>query len=176
MDIIQDFVEQVLDTKIVKIISDSCIKNSPESFQGERINGIKEFKIIKENNEKINIGIKIIDGQYIQEKILIYGTLIHANQSKKDEICKTVTINILDLDYFSTQDYHKKLVFDKEEMIFHILELPKFKKEKIESDKDAWMAYLKCDRENLVEEAKQKNKKIGKLEKILKEYWLNEKL
>ena len=117
IDIIKDFVEKILETKIKKIIFVPDI----EYLLKGKMYGIKEFQAIDENNKKINIGIKIIDGQYIQEKILIYGALIHANLNNKYinvTSAPTITINIVDMEYFSTQEYHKKIIFEEEKIIF----------------------------------------------------------
>lgn len=180
LDIIQDFVENILEIKISKIELDQYLNKEIKGIYSEKINGIAQMQIVTEDKEEINVGIQIIDGKYIQEKILIYGAVIHASQNKdciKGNQTKTVTINIIDLEYFTTNDdYHKKIVFAEDGMIFHILELPKFKKSKIETKKDAWMAYIKSDNKELVEVAKKKSEKINKLDRELDNYWKNEEL
>ena len=113
----------------------------------------------------------------MQEKILIYGALIHANQNDnfiENKCKKTITINIIDLDYFLTDDYHKKIIFAEEGMIFHVLELPKFKKSEIQTEEEAWVIYFKETDNKLIEKAK-KYEKIDKLDKLLTDYWMAEK-
>lgn len=171
-NILKDLIETILNIKISQII---LRKN-------ENNEGIVETRVILENKEEINIGIQSINGGYIQSKIFLYATKIHSKQTEYKEysnLVKTVTINILDTGYFSTNSFHKIINFNNENKIsenieFHILELPKFKKTNLQSNKDYWIAYLKGDNQNLSQIAKSKNQEIKQLDNHLKEFWESE--
>lgn len=171
-NILKDLIETILNIQISQII---LRKN-------ENNEGIVETRVILKNNEEMNIGVQSINGGYIQSKIFLYATKIHSNQTEYKEysnLVKTVTINILDTEYFSTNSFHKIINFNNEKNIsedieFHILELPKFKKTNLQSKEDFWMAYLKGHNKNLSQIAKSKNKQIKDLDKCLKEFWESE--
>lgn len=172
INILKNLIEAILNIKISQII---LRKN-------ENNKGIVETRVILENKEEINIGIQSIDGGYIQSKIFLYATQIHEKQTEYTEhsnLAKTVTINILNTEYFSTDSFHKIISFNSESKIvedleFHILELPKFKKTNLQNEEDFWMAYLKGDDKNLIQIAKSKNEKIKDLDDSLKEFWESE--
>ncbi len=177
--ILKDLIEKILDLKIIEILQKNLIEENKKGFKVSEINEIANLRVLTESKKKVNIGIQIIDGQYIQEKILIYGALIsgmqdHQNNSK--ESIETRTINIIDTSFFSTSEYLKKIEYLPEKLIFYILELPKFKKIKIESKKDAWISYIKSDNINMIEEAKRKFAIINDFDNILDRYWKNEEL
>ena len=61
--------------------------------------GIVEVRIQTED-EELNVGIQIIDGNYVQNKMFLYYARVHTNQityNDNRKIAKTVTINILDV-------------------------------------------------------------------------------
>ena len=70
--------------------------------------------------------------------MFLYYARVHTNQityNDNRKIAKTVTINILDFNYFSSYNYHRKIsiktnIIDDnilETMEMHVIELPKFK-------------------------------------------------
>ena len=172
INILKDLIEAILNIKISQII---LRKN-------ENNQGIVEARVILKNKEEINIGIQYINGGYIQSKIFLYATKIHSKQTEYKQysnLVKTVTINILDTEYFYTSSFHKIINFNNENKIledieFHILELPKFKKINLQTKQDFWMAYLKEDSKNLSQIAKSKNNEIKQLDNYLKEFWESE--
>ncbi len=184
LDILQDIIEKILKIKISKIFLREYLGERVKYLPKEEKYGIADVRIITEDGQKLNVGLQIIDGDYVQEKILTYASLIHINQfeyEQNNDYAKTITINILDFKYFSTQDVHKVMNFldrkfkfyPSEEIEFHILELPKFNKSAIETFEDAWIAYFGGD-EELAEEAAQKCNKINKLDNLLKKFWKEE--
>lgn len=187
IDISKKIIEDILDTKIKEIIIRKNLEERVIYLTAENHYGIANYRIVTEDNEELNVGIQIIDGLYVQEKMLIYASFIHANQEEYEEhnsFTKTITINILDGKFFPTKQYHnvitllehnKKYDIDKG-MIFHLLELPKFKELEIERDEEAWIAYIKSDNDELVRKAKEKCTEIRKLDELLKDYWKMEKL
>lgn len=189
LDIIQDFIETFLDIKIEEIILNPYLKNKERYLPSEEKFGIADVRVKLTNSEEINVGMQWIDGYYIQNKMLLYYAQIHSNQLEYDsnrEHTRTITINLLDCEYFKSSNYHQIKYINsnpdengnKEKLEFHILEIPKFNKKIITniSKKDAWMIYLKGDRQDLVNYVIRKYNKINKLDKLLKQYWENEKM
>jgi len=183
LDIIKDFIEAVLNVRIIKIALRKYPENKYKFLPSEDNFGIANVIIRKDDLSTLNIGIQILDGNYIQNKILLYYAQIHTNQleEEKKEITTTVTINILHFNYFNNIKYHQILKIkeknEENEIEIHILELPKFSnKNIIENKKDAWIAYLQGGNEVLVNYAIDKFIKIQKLDRLLDEYWKNEKM
>lgn len=189
LDIIQDFIETFLDIKIEKIILNPYLKNKEKYLPSEEKFGIADVRAKLTNAEEINIGIQCIDGYYIQNKMLLYYAQIHSNQLEYDsnrKSTRTVTINLLDFEYFKSANYHQIKYINsnpdengnKERLEFHIIEIPKFNKKLITNinKKEAWMIYLQGDRKDLVNYVLKRYNKINKLDRLLKEYWENEKM
>ncbi len=190
LDILQDFIETFLNIEIQEIKLNPYLKNKEKYLPPEEKFGIADVRIKLKNEEELNVGIQWIDGYYAQNKILLYYAQIHANQLEHDKnrnFVKTITINILDFEYFKSPNYHQKKQIEtnedenqkKEKLEFHILELPKFNEDIITNHinkKEAWMIYLKGDRVDLTNKVIKKYNAIGKLDSLLKEYWENEKM
>lgn len=182
LDILKNFIESFLKIEIRKInINKSPIINGKVSKQY----GIVDTRIETKNNEQLNVGIQIIDGDYVQNKMFFYYAKIHSNQvmfNDNRKIVKTITINILDMKFFSSIKYHKvikietneKSIFETIEM--HLIELPKFNNysEKF-LDEELWTGYFKGT-QKLIDKAKIKNIQINKLDNLLEKYWREEKI
>jgi len=158
-------------------------ENRSKYLPSEENFGIVNVNIEREDNINLNVGIQIIDGNYIQNKILLYFAQIHTNQleEEKDKIAKTVTINILHFNYLKKDKYHQiiriKEKNDENEIELHTIELQKFNnKNIIQNKEDAWIAYLQGGNEILINYAIEKFIKIQKLDNLLDEYWKNEKM
>lgn len=187
LDILKDFIESILNFKIVSIRLNPYLENKAKFLPAEENFGIADVRIKTESNEEFNIGIQFIDGMYVQNKLFLYYAQIHANQLEykaNKKIVRTITINILDFKYFSSKGYHKRIfIKDKtgtsENAIeLHILELPKFKvlsKDKL-TNKELWMLYLKRKDSKEIKEIIRKSTKIQKLDKLLDNYWKEEKM
>lgn len=189
LDIIQDFIETFLRIKIKEITLNPYLKSKEKYLPSEEKFGIADVRVKLINSKEMNIGIQWIDGYYIQNKMLLYYAQIHSNQLEHNanrENVRTVTINLLDCEYFKSSNYHQIKYINsnpdengnKERLEFHILELPKFNKNIIATinKEDAWMIYLRGERKDLVDYVTRKYDKINKLDKLLKEYWENEKM
>ena len=87
--------------------------------------------------------------------MFLYYARVHTNQityNDNRKIAKTVTINILDFNYFSSYNYHRKIsiktnIIDDnilETMEMHVIELPKFKMLNLSNIKkeEAWIGYF----------------------------------
>lgn len=184
--ILKNFIESFLNIYISEIeINKSPIIDNKKS----KDYGIVDVRVKTIEDEELNVGIQIIDGDYIQNKMFLYYAKIHSNQvlyNDNRKIVKTITINILDTSYLSTKQYHKvmriktNIINDSilETMELHLIELPKFYeiiKDK-HLNKQLWICYLKGEDEELIELAKKENSQISKLDKQLEKYWKKEKV
>ena len=118
--------------------------------------------------------IENVMSKVAQEKILIYGALMYTDEEDFDSSKNIITINILHTQFFKTEDYHKIITFNEKGLIFHVIELPKFNKTKIKTEKDAWIAYLSTNDVEIHKISKEKNEKIDKLDKEIDNYWKDE--
>lgn len=184
IDILKEFIEIILDIKIKEAQINPYLEKRKNNLPAEENFGIADLRIKTNENEELNIGIQIIDGEHILTKMFLYYAQIYSNQLEYDdnrEIAKTITINILDFIFTKETKYHSRMVLKEKEiedtvkdyLEMHILELPKFamKIRKEMNLKEAWMNYLRGDN---IEEAIKKSKKIEKLDDILKKYWREE--
>ena len=187
LDIIKDFIESILNLKIVNIRLNPYLKSKAKFLPAEENFGIADVRIKTCSNLEFNVGIQFIDGMYVKNKLLLYYAQIHANQLEHKEnkkTARTITINILDFKYFNSKSYHKRLIINNNKINLenvielHILELPKFKilsKEKL-NNKQLWMLYLNEKDEKKIKEIIKKSAKIKKLDKLLNNYWRDEKI
>lgn len=185
LDILQDFIQVFLNISIKEIKLNPYLKIKSKYLPEEENFGIADVRVKLENNEELNIGIQVIDGYYVQNKMLIYYAQIHSNQLEYEnrKIAKTITINILDFPYFNTIEYHKKISiktmdYENDNIELYVLELPKFHISEIDSigKKESWMIYL-CGNEGiLLNNIKKKYKEINKLDNLLEKYWKKEKM
>ena len=104
LDIVQDFIEGILKIKIEEIYLKP--KLEIEEIVDETL-GIVNVRIVTAEKETINVGIQIIDGYYIQHKLILYYAQLHSNQVIYEDMVRTITINIIDDEYFETQNYCK---------------------------------------------------------------------
>ena len=184
IDIIKDFIETFLKIKIKNIrINETPVIDGVVSKEY----GIVDVRILTLDDREINVGIQIIDGDYIKSKMFLYYAKIHSNQifyGDKRKIARTITINILDTQYFKTEYYHKVISVKKgiangniiEKIEMHLLELPKYTKNEYMdiTKEDTWMMYLKGVSKKEINIAKIENIHIKKLDELIKEYWKNE--
>lgn len=188
LEILKDFIESILDLSIKEIQLNPYLIEKNKYLPKEENFGIADVRIKTKENEEINIGIQFIDGIYIQTKMLMYYAQIHLNQleyGNKREFAKTITINILDFKYFSSQEY-KKIIRIKsneidiklEELEIVVIELPKFniKNEENITKKEEWISYLKGCNNKTLEKIKNNNNNIKILDELAEKYWIEEKM
>ena len=188
LDILKDFIETILKVKIKNITLNNPKENKYYSSTTYYSMGIVEVRIQTED-EELNVGIQIIDGNYVQNKMFLYYARVHTNQityNHNRKIAKTVTINILDFNYFSSYNYHRKIsiktnIIDDnilETMEMHVIELPKFKMLNLSNIKkeEAWIGYFQGQNLKLIQLSKEKFSKISKLDELLEKYWKEEKI
>ena len=188
LDILKDFIETILKVKIKNITLNNPKENKYYSSTTYYSMGIVEVRIQTED-EELNVGIQIIDGNYVQNKMFLYYARVHTKQityNDNRKIAKTVTINILDFNYFSSYNYHRKIsiktnIIDDnilETMEMHVIELPKFKMLNLSNIKkeEAWIGYFQGQNLKLIQLSKEKFSKISKLDELLEKYWKEEKI
>lgn len=190
LDILQDFIEAFLHIKIEKISLNPYLKRKENQLPAEENFGIADLRIETNKKEEKNVGIQFVDGYHVQNKILLYYAQIHSNQLEYDvtrKIVPTVTINLLDFNYFDTKKYHHKILLSSneddvngktEEMEFHILELPKFLElhPVVSNKEEAWMKFLCGERRDELKLIFSGFSKIKKLDQLLEKYWEEEKM
>lgn len=187
LDIIQDFIESFLDIEIEEIILNPYLKSKEKYLPSEEKFGIIDVRIKTKDMEELNVGIQFIDGYFIENKMLLYYLQIHSNQLEYNDnrkFTKTVTINLLDFDFFKSNDYHQKIYINtepdnegmRERLEFHIIELPKFNRKNIINinRENAWMIYLCGNNRSLMNYIAKSNGKIKKLNNLLNKYWQEE--
>lgn len=184
VDILKDFIEAMLNIKIEEIELNRYLNKKEKYLPKEENFGIADVRVKTKDDEEINVGIQFIDGIYIQTKMLMYYAQIHLNQLEYDskrEFARTITINLLDYKYFSTKGYEQMIKIKTnegdiqlEEVEMYVLELPKYicKNPNNKTRKDEWIEYLKG---NITTE-KIENKNIKKLDELVENYWLEEKM
>lgn len=186
VDILKDLIQSIVKIKIKKIIIND---NTLQIYKTNKEYGIVDVRATTEENEEVNIGIQIIDGDYIQNKMFLYYAKIHSNQvlyGDNRKVARTITINILDMSYFNSIQYHRiikirtNILNDNilETMELHVLELPKYTIDLTEriTTKDAWMLYLKGKDAYTIKQAKIRNEKVNKLDDLINDYWKKEKI
>ena len=186
LGVLKDFIESILETKIDEIELNPYLTQREKYLPREENFGIADVRIKTEDNQEMNVGIQFIDWIYVETKMLLYYAQIHLNQDEYDEkreLCKTVTINILDFKHLNTNKYdnviriqsnEQEITLDELEM--HLIELPKIRVENMNdlSAKEEWLLYLKEDNKKVL--SRIKNENIHYLDSLLNKYWLEEKM
>ena len=185
IDIIKDFIEAILEIDIEKIKLNEYLRKKEKYLPSEENFGVLDCRIQTKEGENFNIGIQYVDGIYIQTKMLLYYSQIHLNQLDYDdnrEFARTITINLLDFNYFETQNYEKKISIEtnekkmkSKEIELYVIELPKVKysNDKMNRKKE-WIIYLEGSNIEKIEKIKEENKYICELDKQLEKYCENE--
>lgn len=186
VDILKDFIEAILHIKIEKIHLNPYLKNKEKYLPKEENFGVADVRIVTKEKEILNVGIQFIDGFYVQNKLLLYYAQIHTNQLEQREnegIAKTITINILDFEYFNSKEARKKIKINektdkdgvKETIELHVIELPKWSVSltKPITKEEAWIVYLAGVERDIIFE---KFEKIKKLDDLLMKFWSEEKI
>lgn len=187
LDIIKDFIESILNIKIISIKLNSYLKNKEKCLPAEENFGIADVRIKTHSGEEYNIGIQFIDGIYVQNKMFLYYAQIHSNQLEYEEnkkVVKTITINILDYEYFNNLPYHQRILIQdrkksKEgEIELHIIELPKFEVKDLNNltYKEEWLLYFKEKNSKNIKSIINRSLYIKKLDILLDEYWKRERM
>ena len=183
IDILKEIIESILDIKIKEAKINPYLEKLKNKLPSKENFGIADLRVRTIDNQELNIGIQILDGEHIATKILLYFTQLHIGQVEYDdnrEITKTTTINILDFKFLNNNKYHTKMTIREdsvntieEYLELHILELPKYKENNIQemTVKEAWINYFKGEN---IKESMQVSDKIEKIDRLLNKYWYEE--
>lgn len=184
INILKDFIESILDIEIEKIELNRYLKEKQKYLPKEENFGIADVRITTKENEKMNVGIQFIDGIYVQTKMLMYYSQIHLNQLEYDnkrKFEKTITINLLDFEYFKNNKCEQIIKIKTneddiklEELELYVIELPKYicKNSENMTPKDEWLSYLKNEKSI----SKIENLNIKLLDELVEKYWIEEKM
>lgn len=165
LDILKDFIETILKVKIKNITLNNPKENKYYSSTTYYSMGIVEVRIQTED-EELNVGIQIIDGNYVQNKMFLYYARVHTNQITYNDNRKiSIKTNIIDDNILETME-------------MHVIELPKFKMLNLSNIKkeEAWIGYFQGQNLKLIQLSKEKFSKISKLDELLEKYWKEEKI
>ena len=116
------------------------------------------------NGEQINIEVQLTDQYNMEKRTLFYWGKLFLEGIKQGEdytnLKKVITINLLDFNYLETKDYHSSFHLwedvEKDYLLsdiveIHFIELPKFRKSKLENIKEGnkelnrWLSFLQQD-------------------------------
>ena len=174
LSILKNFIEAILNIKIEEIELNPYLTKKEKYLPSEEKFGIADVRIKTNENEEMNVGIQFIDGIYVQTKMLLYYSQIHLNQQEYDdnrEFAKTITINLLDFNYFASKEYEKTIRIKTnqgdiqlEEIEMKAIELPKFRKANPDMNEkiNQWLAFIDDDNKELVNMAESKNETLKK--------------
>jgi len=173
--ILKDFLTSIIEEPIKEIEVEKDSKLEKEELNDKV--GILDIKAKLDNGTQINIEMQVVNQQNMEKRTLFYWGKLYTGSIHEGEpfygLKKTITINLLDFNYFDTKEYHTKwhIVEDTEKdkvltdvLEIHFIELKKFIKEekKPENKKEEWLYFLDYSKGGMVEMVKNKNKVIEK--------------
>lgn len=177
---LKEFLSSLLkmDIQEIKIEHD---KRLDQNLKSEKY-GVLDVKATLNGNVEVNIEIQINDYKNIVKRVEYYASKMLAFQLKPKEDYKklkpVIIVAILDFEHFKFKEYITKgvIVSDKhrDEIIdniltFYYIELPKFRKSKIDTeDKVAqWLSFIDGEDEKRIGEVMRKNDNIKKADEEL---------
>ncbi len=177
---LKEFLSSLLkmDIREIRIEHD---KRLDQNLKSEKY-GVLDVKATLNGNVEVNIEIQINDYKNIVKRVEYYASKMLAFQLKPKEDYKklkpVIIVAILDFEHFKFKEYITKgvIVSDKhrDEIIdniltFYYIELPKFRKSKIDTeDKVAqWLSFIDGEDEKRIGEVMRKNDNIKKADEEL---------
>lgn len=154
--------------------------------------GILDVRAKTEDGTQINIEVQLTDQRNMDKRTLFYWGRLFNEGIKKGEdyrnLCKVITINILDFEYLPLEKFHSKFHLwedeEKEYMLtdlveIHFIEVAKFnelKEKNLKEDKlQRWLTFFNKDiSEETLKELMDMDKDIKKVEERL-EYLSSDK-
>lgn len=174
IDILKDFLESVLDKKIEKIeISKDVILE--KAYLLEKSGTVDLRANI--DNEIVIIEMQVVNQYNIEKRSTFYGSRVYNSMYLKgrdyDKLVKVIAINILDFSFIKNDRYHNQTVTvlrdDKNyeinnEVVYHYIELPKFRKNnlKLATRLEAWLALIDGKNKEMEKIAMEKNEYVKK--------------
>ena len=174
-EILKDFLSSIIEEPIKEIEVEKDMKLEKEDLNDKV--GILDIKAKLDNGTQINIEMQVVNQQNMEKRTLFYWGKLYTGSIHEGEpfygLKKTITINLLDFNYFDTKEYHTKwhIVEDTEKdkaltdvLEIHFIELKKFIKaeKQPENKKEEWLYFLDYSKGGMVEMVKKKNKVIEK--------------
>ena len=173
--ILKDFLSSIIEEPIKEIEVEKDAKLEKEELNDKV--GILDIKVKLDNGTQVNVEMQVVNQQNMEKRTLFYWGKLYTGSIHEGEpfygLKKTITINLLDFNYFDTKEYHTKwhIVEDTEKdkvltdvLEIHFIELKKFikKEKKPENKKEEWLYFLDYSKRGMVEMLAKKNKVIEK--------------
>lgn len=168
-DMLHEFLADILDIPS-ESIQDIIITNQelpPETMDGKFSRLDLNLKV---DDKLINVEIQVKDQSDYRDRALFYWAKLYASELKSGEtygqLKKTITVNIINFNMFSRNDYHTEIVTAikgtdqvfSDKFSMHFFELKKVgKKVNPNNRRELWMHFLNADSEEDLEMLKQTN-------------------
>ena len=176
--LVKDFLEAVLEVEIESVTLGKELELVPERID-EKL-GILDVLVELSDGTKVNIEMQRMNAGDVEKRFTYYQDRLYVGGLKRGEdysnLKKAIVIGILDYSHFEdiedyhtiwkqTEQKHKERTFEQQEI--HLIELPKFLKSKVDTDRkvDQWLLFIDYSRRELIEMAKKKNEIVGEAEK-----------
>ena len=178
--ILKDFLSSIIEEPIKEIEVEKDMKLDKDDLNDKV--GILDIKAKLDNGIQVNVEMQVVNQQNMEKRTLFYWGKLYTGSIHEGEtfygLKKTITINLLDFNYFDTKEYHTKwhIVEDTEKdkiltdvLEIHFIELKKFIKQekKPENKKEEWLYFLDYTKRGVVEMLAKKNKVIEKAQEEL---------
>ena len=160
--ILKDFLSSIIEEPIKEIEVEKDMKLDKDDLNDKV--GILDIKAKLDNGVQVNVEMQVVNQQNMEKRTLFYWGKLYTGSIHEGEtfygLKKTITINLLDFNYFDTKEYHTKwhIVEDTEKdkiltdvLEIHIIEIPKVREMNERESKNAlidWITFL----DNLVTE------------------------
>ena len=196
-DMLKDFLTGILNIQIDKIeIKNAELTKEHKDAKRE----VLDIRATINKNSLIDIEVQVKNYHNIDKRSMAYVTKLYSDQLEVgDEYkkpLKTISINILNFNYFKRNTYHSigRMKFEKiekekyvdmgyeeedeyvnEDIEVHYIELPKFKEKNpgVNSKLEQWL-WLICGKGEKAEMAKKENKEVKKASDVLQKMSLSE--
>ena len=189
-DMLKDLLSAILNIEIKKIEIKNPEMTKPDK---EAKREILDIRATINDNNLIDIEMQVKDYKNIDKRSIAYLTKLYSDQLQKGDDyqkpLKTISINILNFNFFKRNTYHSvgRLKFEeieKEKYVetgqteedeyvtndleVHYIELPKFieKNPGVKTKLEQWL-WLICGKGEKAEMAKKENKEVEKASKVL---------
>ena len=171
--LVKDFLEAVLNTTIRSVELGKETQLLPEKIDDKL--GILDVKVSLNDGTLVDVEMQNLNHGFIEKRMTYYLSQLYTSEltkgKKYSELNKAIVIAILNFDYFEElKEYHtiwkmtetsNKNKFLEEQEI-HFIELPKFLRSNVNTDRklDQWLLFIDYSRRELIKMAEDKNNMI----------------